>query len=217
MGDERPGRDAALDPIEAEMADRGVVVHRDKLVARGLALISLLMTVGFGAVSVAYLMGWQPGTSMIIRWLTYLLPLLGITVGLTRTVLRTAVTPAELRVHWGWTRLHVPIASITRCEAVALRVRAGFASATTQAGPLPMGGVEQMLLTGDQAVYLEWVDERGKARKTLMGAGNPAALAASIQQARSGAGARVRVEAEPIGADVAEDAIAEESSRVARR
>src|SRR5438045_4008098 len=94
-------RIAPTDPVEAEMTATGDVLHREKVVARNLALLCLLLCLGFSAASIAYLRGWQPNVPAIFHWLTYALVPFFAWIGLTKTVLRTVVTTREVHVQQG--------------------------------------------------------------------------------------------------------------------
>jgi hypothetical protein len=170
MTDPREHRTAPSDAVEAEMPVEGAVLHREKVVARSLALICVALTIFFGATSVAYLSGWKPETSLLVRLLTYAMVPLGVFTGLTRTVLRTAITTREIHVAQGLSERRIALGNITACEVFTpgkQPVRAELFS------PGPARGV-----------LVDWTDGPGKTRRTLIGSDDPAALAATIEDAR---------------------------------
>ena len=157
----------------------GTVLRRDKVVARSLALICLLMFVGFGAASIAYLQGWSADKPAIFRWLAYFFVPFSAYVGLTKTVLRTVVTTREVHVQQGLRGLRIPTSAITSC-----RVN----------GPERVtGGTHLYSPAGAKGILIGWRGERGKELKALIGSEDPAALVASIERARQSDEAKVRV------------------------
>ncbi|MEO7096375.1 MAG: hypothetical protein ABI175_24160, partial [Polyangiales bacterium] len=140
-------RIAPEDPVEAEMGDE-TVLRRDKVVARNLALICLLMFVGFGAVSIAYMRGWGD-RSALIRWLTYLMVPFSAWIGLTKSVLRTVVTRREVHIRVGFRDVHVPIASIGSVRVM-------------NDADKPVAGRELYYPAGGLGILLDWRDEHGK-------------------------------------------------------
>jgi hypothetical protein len=150
-----------------------MVLHREKLVARLLAAIMALCTVGFVAASIAYLLGWRAGeTSALLRYLTYVITPLFPFVGLTLAVVRTVVTTKEVRVDQGLWGPRIPIRAIRVCSVWA--------------GPPVPKGAHVLMPTGTKAVLLEW-EVQGKTQRALIGSNDPAALVQSIERAR-GAG-----------------------------
>ena len=162
-------RIAPNDPVEAEMGE-GTILRRDKVIARNLALLCLGLVFAFGAASIAYLYGWQADKPAVFRWLTYGLVPLFAWIGLTKTVLRTVVTTRELYVRHGLRATRIPISSIK--------------SSRVFGAERPEGGTELYLPAGAKSVLVDWCDERGKTRKTLIGSEAPAELLASIERAR---------------------------------
>src|SRR5260221_10335304 len=100
---------STTDPVEAGMPLTGSVIHREKVIARGLAVVCLAMFLFFGAASIAYLSGWKPDTLLLAKICTYGMVPLSLWVGLTRTVLRTAVTTSEIHVTQGLPERRIPI------------------------------------------------------------------------------------------------------------
>lgn len=188
------------------MATRGRVLHRDKLVARGLALIMAVSFVFFLAASIAYAMGWGKDINVVSRALTFLLTPLFPFVLLTRTVVRTAVTTEEVVVEWGLWGPRIALGSITNVEVVTaadVKTKAGLLVSTTAVKG--QTGYELYCPgTLTEAVWLEWTDEKGPHR-AVVGASDPKTLARAIQEARA---TRLRV-ADPARAEVEQEAEAE--------
>jgi len=196
-------RIAPDDPIEAGMGD-GTVLLRDKVVARNLALVCLLMFLVFGAASIAYLRGWRADANAIFRWLAYFFVPFSAWVGLTKTVLRTVVTTQEVQAQQGLRALHVPVASISQCRIFHPGVERGL---------------ELYSPAGGGGVVVEWRDAKGKERKTLIGSDDPSTLAAGIERARAAARHPTRVAAdvaEPSDAGHEGDEAPPESKRIER-
>lgn len=206
-------RRLASDGFERVMETHGRVLHRDKQVARNLALIMLLCTLCFGALSVAYALGWNAHASLPLRLVTWLTTPLFPFVLLTRTVVRTVVTDEELLVQCGLWGPRIPLASLTRCEVVSLaQLKAELASRKRF----------ELYAPGsfDDAVVVEWVDG-GKARAALVGASSPTTLVAAVREAQAGLQAKLRAPA-PFGSggEVRSDDAAEPenaSPKAARR
>lgn len=203
MSDGGASRTQPTDEIEAGMEVRGRVLHREKLVARGLALTMALCTLLFGAAAVVFALGHGAGVPLISRVLTFvLLPLFPI-AGLLRSVVRTLVTTDAVQVLWGLWGPRIPLSAITRCEVwTAERIR-------TEAGARRTG--YQLLAPGSfsEAVWIEWTDEEGAPQRAVVGSQAPALLVAAIEGARLARGLRVKAadEAEIEGEE--EDAAAE--------
>ncbi len=162
-------RIAPNDPVEAGMGE-GTILRREKVVARNLALLCLVLFLAFGAGSIAYLSGWQADKPAVFRWITYGLVPMFAWIGLTKTVLRTVVTTREISVQQGLRGTRIPISSIK--------------SARIFGAERPEGGTELYFPAGLKGVLVDWCDERGKTRKTLIGSEAPAQLITSIDRAR---------------------------------
>jgi hypothetical protein len=190
-------RTGPTDAYEETMTGDGQVIHRAKMASRALAIAMVLCTIGFGAASIAYALGWGANVSFLAKLLTFALtPLFPFTL-LTRTVVRTLVTTKEVRIQQGLWGPRIPIESITRCEVLTpaqIRKERGFELYSP-------GSFEQIVAIG-------WTDETGKARKVIVGSDDPPALAAAIQQARS-SGARIEAAANEAAADAEAEAEAE--------
>jgi hypothetical protein len=182
VDDPRDRLGAPSDPVEAAMSVEGTVLHREKVVSRLLALISLGLLVFFGAASFAYLRGWAPQTSLFAKLCTYAMVPLGLYVGLTRTVLRTVISSHEIHVTQGLPGRRIPLEAITSCQTFGPGKRA------------PRG---ELFSPGSSGVVVEWTDTAGKARCTLIGSNDPEGLLAVIERARRGRTSRVRAVATP--------------------
>jgi hypothetical protein len=150
------------------------------------ALLFLLATV-------AVALGADPSAPRVAALIPFAIFAAMAYTGLANMVVRSAVTERELRVQWGMRRITVPLAAITRCEA---KPRTGGATAATGAG--------WSLFADRGAVALTW-EEGGAARRALIPAHDPEALAQAIEAARGGHGS-VRI-------DAAEPAVTQENER----
>ena len=161
------------------MVVAGSILHREKVVARKLALICVALSVGFAALSIAYLAGWGAETNLVFKVISYSMVPLGLYQGLFATVLRTAVTTDEIHLAVGFRARRIPLRSIATC-------------ALFERGKVD-GGVELFTLGTTRGVMIEWTDETSKARKTLIGSENPEGLLASIERARARTAIATRV------------------------
>jgi hypothetical protein len=200
-------RTGATDDYEAGMDVEGTVLHRDKLVARGLALAMLIGTIGFTAASIALAMGWGAEINFLSRLLTFVLTPLFPFVLLTRTVVRTVVTTEELQIQWGLWGPRIPLSAIRSVEVIpSERVRAEQKKRAIE-----------LYVPGhfEEAVCVEWRDESGKQRTALVGSEDPRGLASAIEEARAKKGVRVAT-ADPI-ADAEREAEAEVEAEEGRK
>lgn len=185
------------DPIEAGMESPGRVLHRDKLVARSLALIMAACTLFFGVAAVVFALGGGAGVPLVSRILTFvLLPLFPL-VGLTRSVVRTLVTSEEVQIKWGLWGPRIPLAAITRCEALTteqIRTEQGLAGPKLALDADRKGAWRSssyhLYAPGHftEAVWLEWTGDDGKPQRAILGSEAPKVLAAAIESARRARG-----------------------------
>ncbi len=197
------GKKQTKDDFETKHIDtRGTVLHRAKSASRGLALGMLALTVAMLIWGTVLALGLRPQLSLLHHILPWLIAALGIFVGLTRTVVRT-VTTEEVRVMWGLWGPRIPIEAITKCQVTPTKP--------------PITGAELYAPTlGADVLLLEWVDDRSKARKAIIGADDPHSLAASIQEARAGRpGARIEKASDSDTHTEAEQAELEEAAEQA--
>jgi hypothetical protein len=211
------GRTAPSDEYEArEMGDVTGVIHRDKSVARALAMTMGAMSTAALAVGAATILGVDPNAPWPARLAPVLVGLLFGFVGLTRSVVRTVVTADEVRVHWGLAGPRIPIRSITRCAV--------------QPGPGPgqprLVASRSILPAVRGMIRIDHTDEAGAAQSLILSAGDPALLADKINAARAQSAAaadarpaNVRVAASPEAAtaDEVEESAAEASPLRAER
>lgn len=212
------GRSTGADAYEAaNMAPRGAVIHRDKLVARGVmiglggaALFFAALGVGVGLSSAPF--GAAVGLGAVLACLTGL----SLFMALTRSVLRSVVTRDELRIHWGLWGPSIPIASI-RALRRRPATRTEMVAAASEPGRPPVE-IYQVPVPAAEALEIEWGDSSGKARRVWLGAQDVRALESvlSREMARlstralvSTSGDRVAIgESDPI----ADDAVQTEPS-----
>lgn len=178
------GRVAPTDDYEAgAMTGAGRVIHRDKVVARGLALMMVIYGAVFTALCVAIWMGAFPTMSLFSKALVPPLAVLFWVTGLTRTVLRTLVTTEEVHIQQGLWGPRIPIASITGCEVIAYK-----------AGNIPRGVLLHVPSARERVVRLDFTDAKAQARTAVIAANDPDLLAAKIDEARRVSSVRLRVE-----------------------
>jgi hypothetical protein len=195
MSDTGP-RTTATDAQERAMVDDAHALHRDKHVARTAAA---LMIPG-GLLALLAALAVASGADPAAPRLAALLPLaafLGMAyVALTRMVVRTAVTRAEVLVQWGLSEHRIPLPAITACEARPVT-----------GGPTMATGAGWALLADRGSVLLSWTDA-GATKRLLFPAKDPDALAAQIDAARvmPATGVRVATDAAPVTSEAsAED------------
>lgn len=191
------GRIEPSDEHEKGMVMHGRVQHRDKLVARGLALGMLIGFASCLAASIAIAMGWGANIHIVPKVLTFVMTPLFLFALLTRTVVRTAVTSEELAIEWGLTRRRIPLSAISKVEVLDV----------AQVRERAPGGYELHCPGGfTEAVWVEWSDSTSP-RRALVGAADARGLMHAIEAAR---GKRVRVDASVVtAADERRDAQAE--------
>lgn len=197
------------DEYEASMAAPGEALHRDKLVSRSLALVSLGMTL-FTFVAAAGA-GLTEGAPLAAVLGVGSVGLATAFIGLTRSVLRTVVTKDELRIQWGLWGPTIPLAAVSAvsvrhdCSRVAMNeaMRAPGSAPVQMMGPISRTPV----------VDIEWTDEKGKARRAWLGASDAEALAAAIRRGMARGRARVEVdEREEVEEEVAVEALRKQQS-----
>jgi hypothetical protein len=209
----------------ANVAADAEVTHRDKVVSRGTALACAFMGLLFAGLTVAAVADRVWGAVAVFP----LLALGAVFLGLTRPVIRTALTRDELRVHWGLQALVIPLRAL-RSARVREAGRAQWAEAVGEPGAAPL---ETFVLTsGPRAadvplaagsvgfvVELVWDDAAaGKTRRAWLSAAAPDALVAAIEAARPREATGVRVDdARATGDGAPAEAAAEHRQHEAQR
>jgi hypothetical protein len=175
MGEKKRG-----DSYDAKIASEGETRYRDKLVSRSLAgLFGGASLFAFGLAGVGIALGVAAGLGFAF-------------LGLTRTVLRTALTDTDLRVHWGMWGPTIPLSSI---EEVSVREDC---TRTAMNEVMRDPGSPRVRMVGPfsrpPVVDLVWTNEKGVKERLWLGAGDADGLAAAIRRAIAKDRARVRVE-----------------------
>ncbi len=190
MSDEPASRVAPSDEYEASAVAEGQRVrHRDKHVARGAVLALVPMALIALVATIAIALGGEPATGPAGAVIPLAWFLGTVYLGLTRAVVRTAVTDTHVEVHWGPKGLNVPldaITDITAHEPTKDTIPLGFA-----------------LWSTNGAVTIRWREQQ-KERAFMFPAGDPQTLVSHVRAAMrdrpSPSGVRVSAQpdAEPI-------------------
>jgi hypothetical protein len=178
------------------------VLHRDKQVSRALAVAMLAMTALFLALAAGGMAGTAEWPAVVMMGT---IAAAFAFVGLTRSVVRTAITEREMRVHWG---LWGPRIALAGVKAVSVRKRYDRAALTAALLEEGSPRVEMIAIPhrGD-IIDITWTDDSGRARRSWIGAGDAAELAAAIRRgmARAQPGLRIADEDSSAQAVEAED------------
>lgn len=191
------------DEYEADaMPPRGEVRYRDKLVSRSLAGVLGAMGVASGALGVGVLAGIDPAAPAWVAIFPFGVALLCMYQGITRCVMRLALTDDELVVDQGLRATRIPLAAIDSIEMVDVSERRAA------------GGWELLAPSGKGALFVgvTWRDGR-EVRKSLLNGTDVHALAEHLKAGVARLGVRVRVEAEPVAEEVEEPLADEDRER----
>ncbi len=175
------------DDYEADaMPPRGEVRYRDKLVSRSLAGVLGAMGVASGALGVGVLAGIDPAAPAWVAIFPFGVAIACTFLGLTRSVMRLALTDQELVIDQGLLATRIPLAAIDSIEMVDVSERRAA------------GGWELLAPSGKGALFVgvTWRDG-SKVRKSLLNGTDVHALAEHLKAGVARLGVRVRVEAEP--------------------
>ncbi len=172
---EPPNRDTDADDYESKyMAGDGDVLLRDKMHVPWFfhLLFMLPVLIALGLPFVDPLAGFGP-------W--FALPLFFVAWAIFST-LRVVVSEAQVHIQYGLFGPKIPVASITKAEAVDYKwteyggygIRKGF------------DGTTAYNLIGDKGrgVRIHWRDDKGKVKKVLISSAHPEKVAAAIALAR---------------------------------
>jgi hypothetical protein len=171
MSEEPLNRVAPSDEYEATAVAEGQRLrHRDKHVARGAVLALVPMALIALLATVAIALGAEPATGPAGALVPFAWFLGTVYLGLTRAVVRTAVTDTHVEVHWGPKGMTVPLEAITEVTVNA-----------AAKGPLRFGFD---LWSANGSVTLRWKEQQ-KDRSFMFPAGDPEALVANVRSAIS--------------------------------
>lgn len=219
MAKEEPGAETGARPADDYeqkfMAAAGPILHRERTVWK-LHWVLLLGPIIMAIVGTMGLLGIgdKPMPLAMVPFL-FALGVVQLALWASFISLRTMVTANEVQIQFGLFGPRIPIASIEKCEArdyPVLRLSGGI-KYIDGAWAYTLWG------QGTRVVRMEWTDASGKKRATMVSSPSPDALAAAIQKARSGAGAKSdeRARVAPVASEFEESAETAEAAETAEK
>jgi hypothetical protein len=171
--------------------DGGAVLYRDKRVAPKYwhLLFGLPTLLTLAGVPMTLL---HVGNHPAPLWMAAIFPVFAALLALLwvgMSVLRVTVSNTDVNVQYGLFGPKIPLAAIRSAAAVSYN----WAEFGGWGIRRSLGGTWAYTLPGDggRAVKIVWTDGKGVERSTLIGCGDPDALAAAIERACARTGARV--------------------------